>query len=185
MEFRTRDHVPALTGVLSVISLALVFGAVLGVFEGSLPHAPEAIVDAIPHVNVIISAVAIGTISTGWRAIRNEKTGRHRALMVVSLVLFVVFLVLYFYRVTLEGPTPFPGPETVYTFVYLPVLAIHILLALLCIPLLYYVFLLALSHPPEELPQTNHPRIGRIAAPLWTITFALGIVVYLLSYVIY
>lgn len=185
MEFRTRDHVPVLAGVLSVISLALIFGAVLGVFEGSLPHASEAIVDAIPLVNAIISAVAIGTISTGWRAIRNEKIGRHRALMVVSLVLFVVFLVLYFYRITLEGPTPFPGPEMIYQYVYLPILAIHILLALLCIPLLYYVLLLALSHTPEELPRTNHPRVGRIAAPLWVITFALGIVVYLLLYVIY
>ena len=41
MAFRTRDHVPALTGVLSVVSLALVFGAVLGVFETVAPTAPE------------------------------------------------------------------------------------------------------------------------------------------------
>ena len=100
-------------------------------------------------------------------------------------MLFVAFLVLYLYRVSLVGPAPFPGPDSVYQFVYLPVLAIHILLAIVCIPLLYYVLLLALTHDVAELPATNHPRVGRVAASLWQISFALGIVVYLLLYAVY
>ncbi|WP_256684093.1 DUF420 domain-containing protein [Halococcus qingdaonensis] len=185
MEFRARNYVPALTGVLSLISLGLVFGAVLGLFDGALPRAPTAVLDAIPTVNALVSALAIVTIATGWRAIRRGAVARHRALMGVSLVLFVTFLVLYLYRVSLLGPAPFPGPETIYRFVYLPVLAIHISLAIVCIPLLYYVLLLALTRPIAALPETNHPRVGRVAASLWMISFALGIVVYLLSYIIY
>ena len=66
MEFRARDHVPALTGVLSAISLALVFGAVLGTIPvESLPRIPSGVVDAIPHVNAAISLVAIGTTALG------------------------------------------------------------------------------------------------------------------------
>lgn len=185
MEFRARNHVPMLTGVLSLISLGLVFGAVLGLFDGTLPRAPTAVLDAIPTVNALVSALAVGTIATGWRAIRRGAVARHRKLMGVSLVLFVAFLALYLYRVSLLGPAPFPGPETIYRFVYLPVLAIHISLAIVCIPLLNYVLLLALTRPIAALSETNHPRVGRVAASLWMISFALGIVVYLLSYVIY
>lgn len=185
MELRARNHVPAIAGLLSLVSLALVFGAVLGAFEGTLPRAPAAVLDAIPHVNAAISLVAIGTIASGWRAIRRGEIRKHRALMVVSLVLFVSFLALYLYKVSLEGPATFPGPETIYQFVYLPILAIHILLAIVCIPLLYYVLLLAVTHPITEIPRTNHRQVGRIAAALWMISFALGVVVYLLLYVIY
>ena len=185
MEFRARNHVPALAGLLSAVSLALVFGAVLGAFEGTLPRAPAAVLDAIPLVNVLVSALAITTIATGWRAIRRGEIRRHRTLMGVSLVLFVTFLTLYLYRVSLLGPAPFPGPESIHRFVYLPILAIHVSLAIVCIPLLYYVLLLALTRPVEALSTTNHPRVGRVAASLWMISFALGIVVYLLSYVVY
>ncbi|HET7323766.1 MAG TPA: DUF420 domain-containing protein [Halococcus sp.] len=185
MELRARNHVPVLTGVLSVVSLALVFGSVLGAFEGALPRASEDVLDTIPHLNAAISVVAIGTIASGWRAIRRGAVRKHRALMVVSLVLFVAFLALYLYKVSLEGPAAFPGPETIYQFVYLPILAVHILLAIVCIPLLYYVLLLALTHPIAEIPLSNHPRVGRIAASLWMVSFGLGIVVYLLLYVLY
>ena len=186
MEFRARDHVPALTGLLSAISLALVFGAVLGALPaGTLPRAPAGVVDAIPHVNAAVSLVAIGTIATAWRAIRRGNVERHRALMLTSLVLFVAFLALYLYKVALEGPAPFPGPETIYQFVYLPILGIHITLAIICVPLLYYVLLLALTRPVEALPRTNHRRVGRVAASLWLVSFALGVMVYVMLYVIY
>ena len=186
MEFRARDHVPALTGLLSAISLALVFGAVLGALPaGTLPRAPAGVVDAIPHVNAAVSLVAIGTITTAWRAIRHGNVERHRALMLTSLVLFVAFLSLYLYKVALEGPALFPGPETIYQFVYLPILGIHITLAIICVPLLYYVLLLALTRPIEELPRTNHRRVGRVAASLWLVSFALGVVVYAMLYVVY
>lgn len=185
MELSARKNVPALTGILSVVSLALVFGAVLGyVPTESLPRS-ESFIALIPHVNAVISAVAIATILAGWRWIRRGAVERHRAAMLVSFVLFAAFLALYLYRVSIEGPTEFPGPETVYQFVYLPVLAVHILLAVVCVPLLYYVLLLAATRAPAELPATNHKRVGRVAASLWLVSFTLGIVVYALLYVVY
>ncbi|WP_458205390.1 DUF420 domain-containing protein [Haladaptatus sp. NG-SE-30] len=186
MESPVRNNVPALTALLTVVSLALVFGAVLGVVPArSIPRAPDAVIHAIPHVNAVISVVAITVIGSAWRAIRRGDVARHRRGMVAGLVLFVTFLGLYLYRVALEGPTGFPGPSVVEQFVYLPILAIHMLLAIACIPLLYYVLLLAVSHPISELPSTNHPRVGRIAASLWLVSFTLGVVVYALLYVVY
>ena len=183
---RARNHVPVLTAVLTVVSLALVFGAVLGAIPvGSLPRAPASVFDAIPHVNAVISTVAIGTIFAGVRFIRRGDVERHRAMMLASVVLFVAFLVLYLYKVAVSGTAAFGGPETVYRFVYLPTLAIHMVLAIVCIPLLYYVLLLAVTRPVAELYDTSHKRFGRIAASLWLISFALGNVVYVLLYWLY
>ena len=60
---RARGHVRGLTALLTVVSLVLVFGAALGAVPRSvLPRAPDAVFAAIPHVNAVISTVAIGTI---------------------------------------------------------------------------------------------------------------------------
>jgi putative membrane protein len=183
---RARDHVPGLTAVLTVVSLLLVFGAALGAVPRTLlPQASAAVFDLIPHVNAVISTVAIGTILLGVRAIRRGDWRRHRAFMLASLVLFVGFLALYLYKVSVQGPAPFPGPDAVYRFVYLPTLAIHVLLAIVCLPLLYYVALLALTHPVAELTGTHHARVGRVAAALWLVSFVLGNVVYAFLYVVY
>ncbi len=65
-----KANVSILTAVASVVSLALVFGAVGGVIPSRiLPRASDAVLAAIPHLNAAISATAIGTILLGWRAI--------------------------------------------------------------------------------------------------------------------
>jgi len=178
-----RERVPELTILLTTVSLLAVFAAVLGVVpQAVLPHASDAVLEIIPHLNALISGTAIIVISMGWRWARHENLQKHRLAMLAGVVLFATFLLLYLYKVSLEGPTEFSGTGLLRT-AYLGVLAVHILLAIVCIPLLYYVLLLALTRPLEEIPLTNHPRIGRVAASLWLISFALGIVVYAMLYV--
>ena len=186
MERLARDRVPELTALLTVVSLALVFGAVLGhIPRSAFPHAPARVVAAIPHVNAVVSATAILTIAGGWLSIRRGDVRRHRRLMLASLGLFATFLALYLYKVIIEGTAAFPGPAAVYRYVYLPTLAIHILLAVVCIPLLYYVLLLAVTRPVDAVYDTRHRAVGRVAASLWLVSFALGDVVYALLYVAY
>ena len=186
MAFRARDHVTALSALASAAALALVFGAVTGALpDGALPPADDAVLAAVPHVNAAISLAAIAAIATGWRAIRHGNVRRHRRAMGTAFLLFAAFLGLYLYRVSLRGPTAFPGPEAVYASLYLPTLAVHVLLAIVCVPLLFYVLLLALTRPAREIPDTRHRAVGRVAASLWLLSFALGLVVYLLLYVVY
>ena len=186
MQAQARNHVPLLTGLLTIVSLVVVFGAALqAIPTGALPAAPDWVLDAIPHVNVVASLLAIGTIAAGWRAIRRNDVERHRRLMLASFALFALFLVLYLYRVALLGPADFPGPATVERYVYFPVLGIHILLAILSIPLVYYTLLLAVTRPVHELAATRHARVGQVAASLWLVSFALGVVVYAMLYVIF
>ena len=184
MRSEVADHVTELAGGLSVVALALVFGAALGVLPvAALPRAPEAVLAAIPHVNAAISVVAVVVIAAGWHWIRRGDVERHRLAMVSGFVLFGTFLALYLYKVALTGPKPFEGPGWVETFVYYPVLGVHMLLAVLCVPLLFYVLLLALTRPVSEIPLTDHPRFGRVTAALWLTSFVLGTAVYVLLYV--
>lgn len=186
MQTFVRERVGVVTAVLSVVSIGLVFAAAgQRIPAGLLPRGPDWILDAIPHINVVLSIGAIGAILGGLHAIRNGRIDRHRKLMGTAFGLFVGFLGLYLYRVSLLGPQSFGGPDTIYQFVYLPTLAIHIVLAVICIPLLYYVLLLALTRPIHELPETRHPTVGRVAAVLWLISFTLGVIVYLFVHVVY
>ena len=186
MQARIGDNVALTAGALSVVSLVIVFAAALQAIPTALiPRAPDAVLDAIPTLNAVVSLAAIGTITAGVRAIRRGDVERHRKLMGTSFALFVAFLAMYLYRVTLIGPAPFTGPDAVAQFVYYPVLAIHNLLAIASLPPVYYALVLALTRPASELPSTNHARVGRVAAALWLISFALGIVVYMLLHVLF
>ena len=177
-----REHVPALTALLSVVSLALVFGAALQLLPvGALPS-PESLLEAIPHVNAVVSLAAIGTILAGVRAIRRGEVRKHRALMVTSFGLFALFLVLYLYRVAVLGPTEFTGPAVVRAYVYLPVLFVHVALAILCVPFVFYALLIAGTRPTAEVYETRHRTAGRVAAGLWLISFTMGLAIYTMLY---
>jgi putative membrane protein len=183
---RLGEHVLASTVVLSAAALGLVVAAVRGAVPASaLPRAPDAVLSAIPAANALIVAVAFVTVALGWRAIRRGEVGRHRALMATSTNLFALFLGLYLYRIVLEGTTAFGGPDAVYRFVYLPVLAVHMLLAMAAVPLVIYALLLAATRSVPAIRRSNHARVGRVAASLWLVSFVLGDVVFLLLYVIY
>lgn len=182
MRFDPADRVRELTAVLSVVSLALVFAAALQAIPTAMLPSPDWLLSAIPHVNAVLSLAAIGTILSGLRAIKGGDVGRHRQFMLASVALFAGFLLLYLYRVAIKGPTSFEGPAWVASYVYAPFLALHILLAMICIPLLYYVLLLAATRPVSALPDTPHPRVGRIAALLWLVSFVMGVAVYLSLY---
>lgn len=184
MEATVRRNLRAVTAVLSVVSLALVFAAARQAIPGAvLPGAPAWLLEAIPHVNAVISVLAMAGIFQGVRAARAERYRTHQRYMFGTFGLFVAFLVLYLWKVALKGPTTFPGSGVV-ELAYLGLLAVHILLAVVCIPLLYYVLLLAWTHSIGELPETSHARVARVAAPLWFVSFFLGTVVYVLLYVV-
>ncbi|MDY7080865.1 MAG: DUF420 domain-containing protein [Halobacteria archaeon] len=167
--------------ILSVISVSLI-----GLSSRQLlPSAfvidvPRGFLEVIPHINAVLVLAGLVTVSLGYRAVRRGNVRRHARLMTTTTILFFTFLALYLLRLSNLGVTEFPGSETVYTFVYLPFLAVHMLLAIICIPLVLYSAIVAAVLDISEIPKTRHPRIGRIAVPLWGVSFAFGFVVYLM-----
>lgn len=176
-----RDGIVGVFALVSVVIVLIVAGGVVP--RHVPPHAPDTVIAAIPHINVLLSLLAVLTIIYGWRAVRLGRIRTHRRAMISAMGLFVLFLVLYLYRLTiLGGPTGFDGSVLIYQFLYLPILILHIGLAIICIPLLYDTLALGLTVPTQELPATRHPAVGRVAASLWVVSFCLGIGVYLLLY---
>ncbi|PSQ03862.1 DUF420 domain-containing protein [Halobacteriales archaeon QS_6_71_20] len=181
-----RRHSLGVAAAISAVALGLVFAVVGGVVpETALPRAPAAVVDAIPTLNAVVSLAALATILGGVRAARGRDYEAHRRFMLATTALFAAFLVMYLYRIALVGTTEFGGPAAVERFVYLPLLGVHIVLAIVCVPLVAYVLTLAATRPLGDLFDTAHARVGRIAASLWFVSFALGVVVYALLYHVY
>ncbi|MFC7068512.1 DUF420 domain-containing protein [Halobaculum lipolyticum] len=181
-----REHTLGVAGAVSAVALAAVFATAGGLVpSGVLPRAPTGFVAAIPTLNAAVSLAAIATITVGVRAARRRDFDTHRRFMLASTALFAAFLVMYLYRIALVGTTDFGGPAVVERFVYFPLLGVHILLAVVCVPLVVYVLTLAATRPRADLLDTAHATVGRLAASLWVVSFALGVVVYALLYLVY
>ncbi|WP_132057647.1 DUF420 domain-containing protein [Halorussus amylolyticus] len=180
---RVKDNPRAATVVLSVIGYVLV----LGTFAGLLPIYPEldrATVDLLSHAIAVVNTVALTALLLGWRWIRQGEIRKHRAAMLTAFSLILAFLVIYLVKVGGGGEKSIDVTGLVY-YAYLLMLAIHIFLSVVSVPVVVYAVVLGLTHTPEELRDTAHARIGRIAAAAWSLSLALGIVTYLMLNHIY
>lgn len=178
---RVREHPRAVTALLSVVGYALV----VGTFEGVIPAAtfPElsrAQVDLFSHLIAAVNTTATALLVLGWRWIRAGEVDRHRRAMLGAFSLIVVFLVLYLWKIGGGGTKELVGaPDLVY-YAYLAMLAVHILLSVVSVPVVLYALVLGLTHTPTELrTQTPHKTVGRIAAASWILSLSLGVVTYL------
>lgn len=133
-----------------------------------------------PHLIAVINATALVCLLLGWRAIRANEVPVHRRYMLAAAALISVFLVLYVTRVALGGTKAFTGPAALRVYMYLPMLAVHILLSILSVPLVIYNVLVGLTRDPAAVRLTAHPRVGRAAVALWSLSLLLGLGVYLL-----
>ncbi|MGQ4555786.1 DUF420 domain-containing protein [Halobellus sp. GM3] len=176
-----KRHPLAVTAVLSAVGYAAVIGTFLGVVPGSVfPELSLRAVNRLADAIALVNAVNVLVIATGWRWIRREEVRKHAAAMVTSFVLILVFLVLYLTKIGGGGTKEFVGPTLAY-YPYLAMLAVHIVLSIVSVPVVLYALVLGLSHTPAELRnETPHRRIGRIAAAAWLLSLALGVVTYLL-----
>ena len=100
--------------------------------------------------------------------------------MGLSFVLIATLLTLYVTRLMLGGTEVDRGPQVVRDFVYLPVLTVHLTLSILSVPLVLFNVLTGFTLPYGSIGRTPHPKVGKIAYLCWSLSLALGIVVYVL-----
>ncbi len=170
----------------TVILLTVVgYGAVLGAFlvpgfQALFPDLSRSTVDVMTHAIAAVNSLTILTLSLGWYWIRSDEVRKHAAAMVTSFALILLFLGIYVPRVAGGGTKYFDGPELV-GIVYLVMLAIHIVLSILAVPVVLYALLLGLTHTERELrTETPHARVGRIAAGSWLLSLVLGVITYVM-----
>jgi len=180
------DHPLATTAVVSVVGYALVIGAFLGAIP--IPEIGRGTVILLSDLIAVVNTVALALLVAGYRFIRGGDVRRHRLAMLSAFVLIMVFLVMYLVKVgggfekslVIEAGMPLAAYAGAVRTVYLAMLAIHVLLSVVSVPVVLYAVVLGLTRPIAELPNTAHPRVGRIAVAAWTLSLFLGVLTYLI-----
>ena len=182
-----KEHPRAVTAALSVVGYALVIGA----FEGLIPLFPTLSRSAVilfSDLIAVVNTLALTALLVGWWFIRREEVRRHRTAMLTAFGLICLFLVLYLWKVgggfeksfvVREGQF-LAGYAGVIEPFYLAMLAVHILLSVLAVPVVLYAVVLGLTRTPTELRDTAHARVGRIAVVSWSLSLFLGVVTYVM-----
>jgi putative membrane protein len=105
---------------------------------------------------------------------------KHCMLMATAFTLDVSFMVSYMIKSLIEGRTEFVGPETIKLYVYLPTVIIHSIISLLVLFMAAYMVFSGFRGWTER-----HRKLGMLTFYTWLISFASGIAVYLLLYVLF
>ncbi len=185
-----RAHPKAVTALLSIVGYAAVVGAFLvPSFQALFPSLTVAQVDILAHAIAVVNTITTVLLIAGWYWIRTDQVKKHALAMGSSFVLILLFLAMYLPKVAGGGTKEFvldsayrwvPLWEWIYP-AYLIMLAIHILLSILAVPLVLYAITLGVTHTPSELrTETPHATVGRIAAGTWILSLVLGVVTYVM-----
>lgn len=175
------------TAIISVIGYGLVGAAFAGVLP-LFPALSDSMVILFGDLIAVINSLALTALVLGYYFVRHGELRRHRAAMVTAFTLITVFLVVYLWKVgggfekhiVVDASDPLGAYAGVVEVVYLAMLAVHIILSVVAVPVVLYAIVLGATHDMTELPRTSHPRVGRIAVAAWSLSLSLGIVTYLL-----
>lgn len=132
----------------------------------------------IPTLNALLNATATVLICLGFLFIRGGNERAHRACMIAALVTSCVFLVGYVgHKIAVQGVnTPFTGTGPIRT-VYYVMLATHVVLAMVIVPLVLITFRFAVRRELDR-----HRRWARWTFPIWLYVSVTGVLVYLFLY---
>ena len=130
----------------------------------------------LPAINASFNFVSTLFIASGWYLIRRGAWRRHMACMIVALISSVFFLVGYItYHVHVgEKSSGYTGWIAA---IYFPILASHVLLAFVTLPLVILTLI-----PVFRRRWDRHRRIARWTIPIWLYVSITGVLVYLMLY---
>ena len=135
---------------------------------------------SLPLVNAVLNALATIALLTGFHEIRERRILHHRASMVAAFFFSSIFLVSYLVNFTLHGETKFdrltPGGFPICTPTPSKLLASHIILSVVALPLILITFFLSLT---GRFP--THKKLARYTFPIWLYVSVTGVIVYLMQ----
>jgi putative membrane protein len=128
----------------------------------------------LPGLNAVLNGLAATALLIGFTFIRARRIAQHRASMITAFIFSTLFLISYILHHALHGDVLYPSHAPFRTF-YLWLLASHIILAIVALPLVLITFFFSLS---GRIPQ--HRRIARWTFPLWLYVSITGVVTYVM-----
>jgi putative membrane protein len=162
---------PAIAAILAVSAAATVFLFWLIYFH----PAADAVglrFAFLPALNAALNGLSATALLLGYTFIRAKKIAAHRAAMVAAFGFSTLFLASYILHHALHGDVRYPLHTALRT-VYLALLASHILLAIVALPLILVTFFLSLS---GRIPM--HRKVARWTFPLWLYVSVTGVITY-------
>ena len=128
----------------------------------------------LPALNALLNGLSASALLIGFTFIRARRIAAHRASMMTAFLFSTLFLVGYILHHALHGDVRYPAHAAFRTF-YLSLLASHIVLAVVALPLVLVTFFFSLS---GRFPQ--HRRVARWTFPLWLYVSVTGVVTYMM-----
>lgn len=128
----------------------------------------------LPALNAVLNGLSATALLVGFTLIRARRIAAHRASMITAFVFSTLFLVSYILHHALHGDVRYPAHAALRS-VYLPLLASHILLAVIALPMVLVTFFFSLT---GRFPQ--HRKIARWTFPLWLYVSVTGVVTYVM-----
>ncbi len=128
----------------------------------------------LPALNAILNGMAAVALLIGYTFIRARQIARHRAAMISAFVFSTLFLASYILHHYLHGDIYYP-PHAAFRVFYLWLLASHIILATVALPLILITFFFSLT---GRIPQ--HRKIAHWTLPLWLYVSVTGVVTYVM-----
>ncbi len=139
----------------------------------------DKLIPLMPPFQAILNATAALLLGAGYYFIRNRRREAHRNCMIATLTVSAVFLASYLAYHTMVGYMPFAGQGWIRP-VYFTLLASHIILAAVIVPLVLATVWFAATGNFDW-----HPRIARWTLPIWLYSSVSGMLVYLLAFHVY
>jgi putative membrane protein len=128
----------------------------------------------LPALNALLNGLSATALLIGYILIRAKRIEQHRAAMISAFGFSTLFLVSYILHHALHGDVRYP-PHAALRMVYLPLLASHILLAVVALPLILITFFFSLT---GRIPQ--HRKVARLTFPLWLYVSVTGVVTFVM-----
>ena len=130
----------------------------------------------LPAINASLNLVSTVFISAGWYWIRRNFWQRHVVCMVTAVISSALFLAGYVVYHAHVGEKS-SGYTGWIAMVYFPILATHVFLAFVTLPLVILTLI-----PVFQRRWDRHRRIARWTMPIWLYVSVTGVFVYLMLY---
>lgn len=128
----------------------------------------------LPGLNALLNGLSATALLIGFTFIRARRIAAHRASMITAFIFSTMFLVSYILHHALHGDVRYPAHGALRS-VYLPLLASHIILAVVSLPLVLLTFFFSLSGRFSQ-----HRKVARWTFPLWLYVSVTGVITYVM-----
>ena len=128
----------------------------------------------LPALNAVLNGLSATALAVGFVFILRRRISAHRNAMLTAFVFSSLFLVSYITNHALHGDTIYPHYAAHRAF-YLVMLASHVFLSIVALPLVLVTFFLSLSGR-----FAIHKKVARWTFPIWFYVSVTGVLVYLM-----